>query len=72
MEHVRLGAGLPTDIVELPEGERSKLMEQQEILFRKLADLRLERPIHWSQSATTSCWRQRRSQLPSTCAECRS
>jgi 3-dehydroquinate synthetase len=30
--------------VELPEGERSKLMEEQEILFRTLADLRLQRP----------------------------
>jgi 3-dehydroquinate synthetase len=43
VEHVRRGAGLPTDVLELPEGERSKLMEHQEILFRKLADLRLER-----------------------------
>ena len=42
-EHVRSGAGLPADVVELPEGERSKLMEQQEILFRNLAGLRLER-----------------------------
>ena len=40
---VRTGAGLPVDIVELPEGERSKLIEQQEELFRKLADLRVER-----------------------------
>ena len=30
--------------MELPEGQRSKLIEEQEILFRKLADLRLERP----------------------------
>ena len=44
LEHVRLGTGLPTAIVELPEGQRSKLIEEQEILFRKLADLRLERP----------------------------
>ena len=43
VEHVRQRAGLPTDVVELPEGERSKLMEQQEMLFRKLAALRLER-----------------------------
>ena len=41
--HVRSGAGLPVDVIELPVGERSKLMEQQELLFRKLADLRLER-----------------------------
>lgn len=42
-QSVHSGAGLPIDVVELPEGERSKLIEQQEVLFRKLADLRLER-----------------------------
>jgi 3-dehydroquinate synthase len=42
-DHVRSGAGLPVDVVELPEGERSKLIEQQELLFRNLAELRLER-----------------------------
>jgi 3-dehydroquinate synthetase len=42
-EYVRLGAGLPADVVDLPEGERSKLMDQQETLFRRLAHLRLER-----------------------------
>ena len=40
---VRAGAGLPVDVVVLPDGERAKLMEHQELLFRHLADLRVER-----------------------------
>ena len=42
-QSVRSGSGLPIDVVELPEGDRSKLLEQQEELFRTLAHLRIER-----------------------------
>ena len=42
-QYVRSGTGLPIDVVELPEGDRSKLLEQQEELFRTLAHLRIER-----------------------------
>ena len=40
---VRAGAGVPVEIEELPDGEPSKLLEEQEALFRRLADRRLER-----------------------------
>lgn len=36
-------AGRPVDVVELPDGERAKLLEHQERLFRRLAQLRLDR-----------------------------
>ena len=36
-------AGLGVEVVELPDGERAKLLEHQEVLFRRLAHLRLDR-----------------------------
>jgi 3-dehydroquinate synthetase len=42
-QSVRDEAGLPIDVVELPDGEPSKLIEHQEILFSRLARLRVER-----------------------------
>ena len=34
---------MPIEVEELPDGEPAKLLGQQELLFRRLADLRLER-----------------------------
>lgn len=36
-------AGLQVEVVELPDGERAKLLERQELLFGRLAELRLGR-----------------------------
>lgn len=36
-------AGLGVEVVELPDGEPAKLLEHQELLFRRLAQLRLDR-----------------------------
>jgi 3-dehydroquinate synthetase len=40
---VREVAGIPVDVEELPDGEPSKLLEEQEHLYRRLADRQLER-----------------------------
>jgi len=40
---VRGGAGIEAEVEELPSGEPAKLLEHQEVFFRRLADLRLER-----------------------------
>ena len=41
--HLAAETGAAVDVVELPDGERSKLIEQQERLLRTLADGRFER-----------------------------
>lgn len=43
IELVRVVAGVPVEIEELPDGEPSKLLEEQEHLFRRLASRQLER-----------------------------